>query len=212
METGAPESGWGSYLIVFLKMMVSDSPLRAWLLVQENNSFYAKYTAFCWCCWFSFCSLLSLQKKGCVKIRWLVHTTIRQKRPCQILPAMPTQCQSLLQSINTQLPGKSGTPYSSSHYFSMCQAACSKPTFSSSASGWPHPQQMALSWANSQPSTSPALPVVTAEAVKAKRKKKLTRKFPEVPQIVKAGVCRRAEESSDRPVQVCQGAWRLTRA
>lgn len=44
----------------------------------------------------------------CVKIRWLVYSTNCHIWPCQILLGMPTQRQSLL-------PGKPGTPRSSSH-------------------------------------------------------------------------------------------------
>lgn len=119
----------------------------------KQLEFYVRYTVFCRHWWFSSRSLLSLQKKVCIKIKWIVYTTNCHILPCQILLGMPTQRQSLL-------PGKPSTPRSSSDHFSQAvfnQAACSKPTHFHilflPQFGPTHSR-----WANSQPSTSPAPP------------------------------------------------------
>lgn len=134
---------------------------------RKTTEFYVKYTVFGCCWWLSSCSLLSLQKKVCIKLRWIVYTT-----NCHItaLPDSARHAHPVSPSFS-QLPGKPGTPLPapSSHYFSVSQeAACSKHTHFHILfllqSGPIHSR-----WANSQPSTSPAPPPACQSAVTAER-------------------------------------------
>lgn len=164
--------------LLFLKTVVTTAPQCLASHSGKQLRFCAKIYCVLLMLVFSFQSAQFTEGSMCKKLRWIVYTTNCQILPCQILPALLTQHQFLLQSINTQLPGKAGTPCSSSVF--LCEPGYLLRTvlfftfsFSPSPSVWPHPQQqqVPLSWANSQPSTSPALSAVIAEAVKAKKEK-----------------------------------------